>query len=110
MARIIRGNWNCELSGLLLDKRLGTLTVIRRRDYFTGLLMSICTCTYGDALNYVKDLLIQDSHVQQDLTGASNDFSVSLANIELYKESFTQQTLNYLSELSNFKYSFIKCF
>ncbi len=51
-----------------------------------GVLMHICI--YGNAPNYLKDLLIQVSHVQQRFTRASNDFYVPRANIELYKESF----------------------
>ncbi len=46
------------------------------------------TCIYGNASNYLKDLLIQVSHVQQRFTRASNDFYVPRAIIELYKESF----------------------
>ena len=37
---------------------------------------------------YLKDLLIQVSHVQQRFTRASNELYVPRANIELYKESF----------------------
>ncbi len=45
-------------------------------------------CVYGNAPNYLKDLLIQVSHVQQRFTRAGNDFYVPRANMELYKESF----------------------
>ena len=74
------------MSGLLLVKRLGWLNVTQRRDYFMGVLMH--RCIYGNAPNYLKDLLIQVSHVQQRFTRASNDLYVPRANIELYKESF----------------------
>ncbi len=84
--KIISGNWNWEMSGLLLVKRLGWLNVTQRRDNFMGVLMH--RCVYGNVPNYLKDLLIQVSHVQQRFTRASNDFYVPRANIELYKESF----------------------
>ncbi len=73
-------------------------------------------CIYGNAPNYLKDLLMQVSHVQQRFTRASNDFHVPRANIELYKESFLYngprlwntlpESLKVLSELRSFKYSF----
>ncbi len=67
------------MSGLLLVKRLGRLNVTQIRDYFMGVLMH--RCIYGNAPNYIKDLLIQVSHVQQPFTRASNDFYVPRANI-----------------------------
>ncbi len=69
------------MSGLLLVKRLGWLNVTQRRDYFMGVLMY--RCIYGTAPNYLKDLLIQVSHVQQSFTRASNDLYVPRATIEL---------------------------
>ncbi len=71
-ARIIIGNWNWEMSGLLLVKILRWLSVTQRQMY-------IWQCPP----NYLNDLLIQVSHVQQRFTRANNDFYVPRANIEL---------------------------
>ncbi len=65
-ARIISGNCNWEMSGLLIVKRLRWLNVTQRRDYFMGVLMH--RCIYDNAPNYLKDLSIQVSHVQQRFT------------------------------------------
>ena len=73
-ARIISGNWNWEMSSLLLVKRLALFNV--RGDYFMGVLMHICI--YGNATNSLKDLLIQVSYVQRPFTH----------NIEFYKDFF----------------------
>ena len=108
------GNWNWEMSVLLLVKRLGWLNVTQRRDYFMGVLMH--RCIFGNVPNYLKDLLIQVSHVQQRLIRASNEFYVPCVNIELYKESFLYnglrlwntlaESLKVLPELRSFKCSF----
>ena len=44
-------------------------------------------CAGGNAPNYLKDLLVQVSHVQQRFTRANNDFYVPRGNIKLYKKS-----------------------
>ena len=56
-AWIISGNWNWEMSGLLIVKRLKWLNVTQRREYFMGVVMH--RCIYANAPNYLKDLLIQ---------------------------------------------------
>ena len=66
-ARIISGNWNWEMSGLLLVmyiKRLRWLNNTQRRGYFMGVLMHRCNIAMP---NYHKDLLIQVSHVLHEL-------------------------------------------
>ena len=104
------------MSGLLIVKRLRWLNVTQRRDYFMGVLMH--RCIYDNAPNYLKDLSIQVSHVQQRFTWASNDFYVPRANTELYKEFFfiyngprlwntLPVSLKELPELRGFKYRFI---
>ncbi len=79
-----------------------------------GVLMHRCMpLLYGNASNYLKDLLLEVSHVQQCFTRASNDFHVPV--VVLYMGSLLyngsrllntlQRTLNVLPELSIFKYS-----
>ena len=71
---------------------------------------------YGNASNYLKDRLLEVSHMQQCFSRASYDFYVPRADVELCKESLLYNgprmwytlpdSLNALSELKMFKYRF----
>ena len=81
--------------------------------------MTILWEFYGNVPDFLKDLLIQVSHVQQRFTRVRNDFYVPRANIELYKESFLYNgprlwntlpdSLKVSPELRSFKCSFKRC-
>ncbi len=61
---------------------------MERRDYFMGMLMY--RCVYGNAPNYLKDMLYLVSDIHSVKTGSNKngDFYVPHPYLEIYKLSF----------------------
>ena len=111
-ARIITGIRDWNIRSLTLAKQLGWMNVMERRDYVMGMLM--LRCVYGNAPNYLKDLLylVSDIHSVPTRSKTNGDFYVPHRHLEIYKQSFLNNgpmTWNKLHlELKSIQY--LSCF
>ena len=87
-ARIVSGVRDWNVSGLSIVNALGWMTVVQRRNYFTGVLMHICI--YGNAPDYIKNSILSVSDVHNVCTRSfcSGDLYVPRPNREIFKQSF----------------------